>query len=281
MYLPTIQSNKLATQVADLLATQGLLSSPQIQLATGASQSAVSRAIAALANDPIRGLKVFGRARSTRYALGRSILGRRAATQPIFVTDALGQVATWGTLQFLAGGQLVVQANPEFGPFESVTQARLPWFMAPLKPQGFMGRLRGQQLGYADANPDQWNLEQTLNAIIAHEHDTPGALTLGEERGEPYSQAPENLAQRALHYDTIAQNVALTLPAGSSAGGEQAKFVTCINSSSGFEHLIVKFTPPRTTPFGESWHDLLYAESLALSHSNIGPPPATPSRNLG
>jgi hypothetical protein len=31
----------------------------------------------------------------------------------------------------------------------------------------------------------------------------------------------------------------------------------------GGRHVLVKFTPPRGTPFGERWHDLLWAEWLA------------------
>ena len=52
-----------------------------------------------------------------------------------------------------------------------------------------------------------------------------------------------------------------TLPAGSSAGGEQSKFLSALASG---ERVLVKFSPPRGTPFGERWHDLLHAEWLAL-----------------
>jgi serine/threonine protein kinase HipA of HipAB toxin-antitoxin module len=60
--------------------------------------------------------------------------------------------------------------------------------------------------------------------------------------------------------DHLAQDVAEHLPAGSSAAGEQPKFVATLE---GGQHVIVKFTPPRGTPFGERWHDLLHAECLA------------------
>ncbi|MFN6995322.1 MAG: HipA domain-containing protein, partial [Aquincola tertiaricarbonis] len=46
-----------------------------------------------------------------------------------------------------------------------------------------------------------------------------------------------------------------------SAGGEQAKFLT--HEEAGHP-LIVKFTPPLATPFGDRWRDLLQAEALAL-----------------
>jgi serine/threonine protein kinase HipA of HipAB toxin-antitoxin module len=60
--------------------------------------------------------------------------------------------------------------------------------------------------------------------------------------------------------DALSASVAGTLPMGSSAGGEQPKFVAQLASGA---HVLVKFTPPRGTPFGERWHDLLHAECLA------------------
>lgn len=119
-------------------------------------------------------------------------------------------------------------------------------------------------LGFVDANPDRWTLEQVLFALIAHEHDHPGALSIGEMRGESLSEAPIELAARIAHYDRIAQNVNQTLPAGSSAGGEQPKFLAHLDAPRGYERLIVKFSPPRDTPFGERWHDLLHSERIAL-----------------
>lgn len=55
-----------------------------------------------------------------------------------------------------------------------------------------------------------------------------------------------------------------TLPAGSSAGGEQPKFLTELAGRDAYHHLIVKFTPPRETPFGMRWRALLTMEHLAL-----------------
>ncbi len=103
-----------------------------------------------------------------------------------------------------------------------------------------------------------------MYAILAFEHDGPGALTLGQETGELLPEAPLDLEQRALHYDKLASNVTQTLPAGSSAGGEQPKFLVHLNGTTGYERLVVKFTPPHGTPFGERWHDLLHTEFIAL-----------------
>ncbi|MGB4115929.1 MAG: HipA domain-containing protein [Polaromonas sp.] len=48
---------------------------------------------------------------------------------------------------------------------------------------------------------------------------------------------------------------------GSSAAGEQPKFTARQRNGDRF---IVKFSPPRGTPFGERWHQLLHLEKRAL-----------------
>jgi HipA-like C-terminal domain len=265
-------SSDLAAQLAGLLSVRGLQTSAQLQSATRKSQAAVSRALSLLQGNAADDLglldaprvAVLGRARATRYALVRSILGRWPGQQSVFLTDPVGHIQRWGSLHFLAGQQVLVRSLPEFGAHESLTQGALPWFMAALKPQGFMARLSGERLGYANTHPDEWSLEQILNALLGEHQDAPGALSLGDLRGELLPEVPLEPAQRALVYDDLARGLGQNRPAGSSAGGEQPKFVTHLASPVGYERLIVKFTPPRGTPFGERWHDLLHAECLAL-----------------
>ncbi len=60
--------------------------------------------------------------------------------------------------------------------------------------------------------------------MLAFEHDAPGALTLGDETGVSLPAVPLELEQRALHYDHLANNVALTSQRGSfTAQWEQAR----------------------------------------------------------
>ncbi len=245
----------LTTLVKTLLAERGLLTSAELQSATHKSQPTLSRALKQLSAQ----VQAIGKGRSARYGLVREIMGR-TAQQPIYLTDEKGYSSPWGRLTFLEGERLHVQ-TPDLA---ISTQSELPWFLEAMKPQGFLGRLRGQAMGFVDANPDNWSLEQTLYAILAFEHDGPGALTLGQETGEWLTEAPLDLEQRALYYDRLSGNVTQTLPAGSSAGGEQPKFLVSLNAPNGYERLVVKFTPPRGTPFGERWHDLLHTELIAL-----------------
>lgn len=83
----------------------------------------------------------------------------------------------------------------------------------------------------------------------------PGAIVLGEPA---HAALPVVAGDAAL--DALADDVAATLPAGSSAGGEQPKFLAITPQG---QPLLVKFSPPRGTPFGERWNDLLHAERLA------------------
>lgn len=268
----------LAAHLKALLPTRGTWSAVELQAATGKSQPMVSRALALLAAEGLPGLVVIGAARSTRYAYLQPIFNRWPGQQPLYVTDEAGNSTRWGSLFMLGDSHLRVVSRPEYGDFESFSHGHLPWFLRSLRPEGFLGRLRGQQLSYASDNPEDWSLEQILNAVLSSEQDTPGAFTLGDEFGEHLPEAPLDATARADHYDVIAADVGRTLPAGSSAGGEQPKFVAHLNAPDGYQRLVVKFSPLRGTPYGERWHDLLWAEHLALETLAQGGASAANSR---
>ena len=154
----------LAAVLQALLAQRGILSNAELQSATGKSAATLSRALKQL----LPQVQALGNARNTRYGLMREIMGR-AAQQPIYLTDENGYSNKWGRLTFVEGERLHVQ-TPDIN---TTTQGDLPWFLEAMRPQGFLGRLRGQAMGFADANPDNWSLEQTLYAILAFEHDGP------------------------------------------------------------------------------------------------------------
>jgi hypothetical protein len=115
----------------------------------------------------------------------------------------------------------------------------LPWFLSGLKAQGFLGRMLAKKLAAegVSGDPDRWDTRTSLIAAL-HTYDAPSAFLLG----------------------TQGADIANTLPVGSSAGGEQPKFLA---SNTAGESFVVKFSPPRGTPFGERWHDLLCAESIS------------------
>ena len=248
------------------LAARGLARSAELQLALHKSQPSVSRLLAALAPQVL----ALGRGRNARYGLAHPIRGR-AAQQPLWWVDEAGYSQRLGTLSLLGEGHIVHVEGPGF---EDTVRDGLPWYLAPLRAEGFLGRLLARQMASSaglDANPEAWGLESILYAAL-HVHDAPGAIMLGESAlsgAQPL--IPTAAAGQAAALDELAADVARTFPVGSSAGGEQPKFLARLEGEGG-GHVLVKFTPPRGTPFGERWHELLHAEALAaevLGHYGV------------
>jgi HipA-like C-terminal domain len=259
-----LKDDKDRTIILGVLSQKGLVSSQELQVATGISQASVSR----LLDDLSSRVLTFGKARATRYGLPKSILGY-GAQQPIWWTNVEGRVQQIGTLSLLTGDTLFVESDRVL----SATTGTLPWFLAPLHVQGFLGRLHAQHLEKSgiSGNPEKWGLESILFSAL-HLHDVSGAITIGM----PDAHANDSLDSPLTHvfsehqnlgstFDKLAANVAKTFPVGSSAGGEQPKFLAVMGPSSNepARHVLVKFSPPRGTPYGERWHDLLHAEVIA------------------
>ncbi len=238
-----------ATLLLTRLAERGWATSAELQGLLGKSQPTLARLLGALAPR----LLTLGAGRRTRYALPQTIAGR-AAVQPLHWVHEDGRIEAWGTLSFVAGQRVHLSAPG----IDAQAVGALPWWLAPLRGEGFIGRLLAARLAPQglDRDPARWPLEHQLLAAL-HMSDAPGALVLGEPTATAAAPLPDGDA-----YDALAEDVAATLPAGSSAGGEQAKFLA--QRADDGAALLVKFTPPRGTPFGERWHDLLHAVALAL-----------------
>ena len=249
----------LHEQVAALLLSNGAMTVAQLRVATGKSQPSLSLAITKLGNRVCK----IGAARSTRYAVTQPMLGL-PAHQPVGLTTAQGQLLDFGELTFLHGQRVHVRAAQ--GAEWLGEPNKLPWFLEPLRPQGFLGRRLVRLAPQLPADPDAWRAEEVLHMAALHVSDPPGAFTLGSTVTRPVANAPASPADKSTHYDAVARDIGSSLPAASSAGGEQPKFVmqTAGAGSTG-QHLIVKFSPPHGTPFGERWHDLLHLEHLALT----------------
>ena len=249
----------LADHLRALLAQGGVLTAQQLQKATGKSQPSISLALGKLGPEVCK----LGAARSTRYALAQPILGL-PAQQILTWTTPAGLQQTFGELTFLRSGQ--IHARTQQGLDWLGAPGQFPWFLQSLRPQGFLGRQLTRLRPDFPADPDLWSAEQVLYMATNHANDPPGALHLGETTGHFVPDTPNAVADCATYFDAIAQSINDTLPAASSAGGEQPKFTTELDDADGqHKHLIVKFSPPRGTPFGERWRDLLHLEHLALT----------------
>ncbi len=254
MNLPKID---LSEAVAALLARGEPLTAAQLATASGKSQPSISVAIKNLGERVLR----IGAARSTRYALKKDILGL-PAVQTVGLTGYDGYLKTWGTLTHLHPNRTYTKTQ---GCEWLTSKDRLPWFLTPLRPQGFLGRQYARARRDFPQDPDSWSLEQTLYIITEHAHNPPGAFELGQiNRGRLDDEVSAVIEDRLIEYDATAAHAGQTLPAGSSAGGEQPKFLSKYADARGWQHCIVKFTPPHGTPFGRRWQALLSLEQLAL-----------------
>jgi hypothetical protein len=243
----------LPEAVATLLARGEPLTAAQLAAATGKSQPSISLALGKLGERVHR----MGAARNTRYALKKDILGLPAQHQLIWGGSESSTMAfEWGQITYLHGNWLHIRN----GQREWLTQGKLPWFLLPLRPQGFLGRALARANPGLPGDPEQWSLAHILSSAIAHVRDPSGAFSFVHSELGSWNAA--NTAEDiGAYYDALAQQIGAGLPVGSSAAGEQPKFLAH-NSKVG--DCIVKFTPPRGTPFGERWHALLSLEKLAL-----------------
>ncbi len=257
MNLPKID---LIEAVAALLARGEPLTAAQLAASTGKSQSSISIVMKALGNRVHR----IGAARNTRYALKKDILGLPAQQAAVW-TDTQGQSHFFGELTHLRGKWLHIQHSQR----EWLVQEKLPWFLLPIRPQGFLGR----KLAHSVANlmpgfptdPEAWTTEQVLFAVAQQSVDCPGAIHFGNRSPSAEEAKPANAMRPAdllAQLEALAQQDASQSPAQSSAGGEQPKFSAVYTGQQTVHHL-VKFSPPNNTPFGSRWRAMLMLEHLA------------------
>ncbi|MEJ8838100.1 HipA domain-containing protein [Ramlibacter sp. AN1133] len=239
--------------ILGLLSDRGTATAAELGAATGKSQPTVSRLLAHMGPQIVK----LGKARATRYGAPKSIHGR-PAQHTVWWTDEQGGRTNVGTLTYLANETVYVESR-QLGDYAGEL---LPWYLTTLRAEGFLGRIAARALATlgVESEPERWSLETILYAAL-QVHDAPGAITLGfqDDGGQRLRLAADRIDEQL---DAAAETVATTLPAGSSAGGEQPKFLAQLEDRG---PVIVKFSPPLDTPGGRRWSDLLYAEQLASS----------------
>jgi hypothetical protein len=242
----------------------GIYSSPEIQQRFGFSQPVVSRLLAQLDNRVL----VIGKARSRRYSRLRDLRGL-GGTFPVYAIDGEGNARLLGTLSGVAQTDFLWQ------PVDGREQLfkSLPWFLADLHPEGFVGRafVRNchQELGLPPRSND-WQEDHALIALVRRGEDTMGNLVVGQESLDRYFRmvqatgSPIAAEARSESYPRLAQEAMEGQPVGSSAGGEQPKFTVTIEQDGMVQNVLVKFSPPIGSEEGRRWADLLVCEHHAL-----------------
>jgi hypothetical protein len=256
------------SNLAHLLAREGPLSAQEAARLLGVDPITIKRQ-AAVAG---AGILVVGRGKNTRYSLPQpTITG--AAQWPLFWAAADGVVTEFALASHLQPDVLHIYGSGA-GLGINVTTARdLPWILTPLKLRGYLGRASRGRLGavteHWDTQPERWSLAQQLFAAQSATLDHAGAILLGEAavrawQAQPSPPQRDDPSTLAMVYDGLADEATQGRVAGSSADGEQPKFSTRVIDPDGtVREVLVKFSPPRGTPFGERWNDLLHAEAIA------------------
>ena len=197
----------------------------------------------------------IGAARSIQYALRDTTRG--FAEVPVYRISAEGQIRRLGMLlPVRPDGFVLLQDDGT-----SLHYDGLPWWVQDMRPAGFLGRAFAisfaAELGLpADIN--EWNDAHALRALIHHGDDLVGNLLLGDIARTHFIQAPPPVPVAETDYPAMADAVERGEVAGSSAGGEQPKFVAYNG-----RHILVKFTARSDNAVTGRWRDLLLAEYLA------------------
>lgn len=254
-----------------LLRRNGPQTAAALGASLGVSQPTVSRLLASAGERIVR----IGKARASRYALGREI-GRAGSHWPLYRIQEDGQPEALGELRALHGdGFLFEPARPLpallHGTFRDGLFPGLPWFLDEQRPQGFLGRAFVHRVAADIGAPDdlsRWRADDVVLALLRHGEDEPGDLVLGDSALRSALQAmlsPDALApsDRAALYPTLAEEALAGEDVGSSAGGEQPKFTALLHDDTGSHAVIVKFSERAGTPAAQRWADLLRCEHLA------------------
>jgi hypothetical protein len=196
----------------------------------------------------------IGAARSIQYALRDATRG--FAEVPVYRVSAEGQIRRLGLLvPVRPDGFVMLQDEGTTLHFES-----LPWWIRDMRPAGFLGRAFAisfaAKLGLP-ADISAWTDAHSLRALIQHGDDLVGNLLLGDIARARFIQASAPVPIDVTDYPALAEAAERGEVAGSSAGGEQPKFVAYNG-----RHVLVKFTAQSDNTVTGRWRDLLLAEHL-------------------
>lgn len=223
-------------------------------------------------------LVTLGATRSTRYLLRKSIHGI-GDRWPIHRIDHQGRPHQWAELQALHDRNWRMEWHGEAPSWSRIFTGEnglwqgFPFFLEDVRPQGFLGRIISSRVAgtlRVPEDPRQWSDEDNLTYLQDMGDDLPGNLVTGDaclRRALARSSmlARENAINpetRETIYPAQALEIAQSLP-GSSAGGEQPKFLATLRREDGLRPVIVKFSAPGDQPAGRRWSDLLVAELIA------------------
>ena len=247
----------LRRHLEDVASATGRELSTRLQV----SQPVLSRLLARLGTDLI----VAGRARATRYALRRHISGLGPVV-PIYGVSPEAETRLVATLHAVHRRAFYVQEAGRTG--SGQFYPGLPYFLHDMRPAGFLGRLVPSMHPDLHAASDilLWSDDDCLRYFARYGWDLPGSLLVGDAAFQAYLQAMHappaalNADTRAAAYVRYAADVLASGAAGSSAAGEQPKFLARLRP--GGRAVLVKFSPLTGDAVGRRMADLFWCEHL-------------------
>jgi len=246
---------------------QGPARAAELTRALGISQPALSRAMQSLLREG-RAVKI-GAARSAMYGLLRAVPGA-GSTWPVYQVDDRGAIHERGRILALERNHYF--ADCVHSQLRGMTED-IPYFLQDQRPEGFMGRAIPGTYPELALPPRviDWTDDHYLTYLTRRGYDCVSDLVVGAEALTAYlsslrARRPVLAANRSNEYPTLATIAMAGGSPGSSAHGEHPKFTALLDEGNTRSHVIVKFSPPRTTPVGQRWADLLVAEHIAHEH---------------
>jgi hypothetical protein len=110
------------------------------------------------------------------------------------------------------------------------------------------------------ADPRNWSDDDIMVFLQSAGADLPGHHVVGDAcLRQALGNAVHREADSRDHYPELA-SFASQRVAGSSAGGEQPKFLASLREADRWHHVLVKYSPPMDQAVGRRWADLLLAE---------------------
>ncbi len=251
---------------------------PDLSLRLRVSDATVARALAALEG---RVLSV-GERRGRRYFARRQVRGLDPGPIPVYRILPAGRSELFARLTPI--GETGYYCNFEGAPKSSRPFDDLPYFLEGLRPAGYLGRqipARHPELEVPDSIT-YWSGDDVLRYLTRFGSDGPGDFIVGETAFELYLEqlrAPAPLLRKADRGRAYSRRAGeqLKYTAGSSAAGEQPKFLSATETSG---PVLVKFSPPTSQVVGRRIADLLICEHLALETLHFATVPAARSEIL-
>lgn len=269
MRVKRYDQEKIKSEVLSYLKLNGKSSLLTLKTVFPYSQAFLSRILNSLEDK----IFVLGKARETEYAAKR-IFDENNLNYPLFEIHENGTTKELG---------IITPIEPKGFYFSSKSKKilsqysiDLPYFLNDLRPSGFLGHLVPNQNPELNLPKDirMWSAEHCLKYLSLKSWDNIGNLIIGNIAFQKYLtkctkktvyKGTES-TERIKNYELLANDVLSYGEAGSSAGGEQPKFLTTLLPEN--KPVIVKFSPPINSDIGIRVADLLICEHIALKILN-------------